>query len=511
MISNQFLRNLNYKKNNMKIKLQFLAAIILLSLVSNAQYQTGKKTITYTDPDRNNRQIETVIYYPSTTGGTDAAIASGQFPAIIFGHGTAMADPNLYLYFLEALPTYGYIVLFPTTESASPPIASPNHEAFGLDLKFLNLKIKSENTNSGSLFFNHVTDKTAIIGHSLGGKATLIGAANNNEVTTIVTLCAALSNPPWPYGGGYDAITNSIPYITVPSLVVDAEFDCVVESDAGRHLTYELLNVDCKTYVSINGGGHCYMASSDASSCETAEGWMGGNCESSFTISREQQNQTVLDILLPYFGYYLLEDEASYSEFLCYITTSNAVISERSCDLPDAEISGIDINNVVEDITVPYGTSLSTATNLLAQQITIDDIYGVTHNVNLSWSVSGYNGNIAGDYNASGNFNLPACIVQTSPPTNLNVEATITVEENTSGIPLLQINGISLYPNPISDFLFYDKSEISDDNYLEIYNIYGELILREYIENKGSINLSNLSSGMYMIKVRDSYLKLIKN
>jgi len=495
----------------MRKRILLISFLILFGYVSNAQYLTGQKIIIYTDPSRDNREIETYIYYPSLTGGTDADIASGQFPAVIFGHGTSMGDPELYLYFLEALPTYGYIVLFPTTENDSPPISAPDHEAFGLDLKFLNSHIKSENTNSSSFFFNHVTDKTAIIGHSLGGKGTLIGAANNTDVTTIVTLCAALSDPPWPYGGGYDAINNSIPYITVPSLVVDAEFDCVVESDAGRHLTYELLSVDCKTYVNINGGGHCYMASSDASSCETAEGTFGGNCEGDFTISREEQNATVLDIVLPYFEYYLLENTEAYSEFLCYINTSDAVVSERSCDLPDAEISGIDINNVVENISVPYGTNQTTATSQLAQQITIDDIYGVTHDVGLNWSVQDYNGNIPGDYNATGTFGLPDCIVQTTPSTALSVEAIITVEENTSGNHFIKINEISLFPNPVSDCLYYTNDKTTHEEYIEIYDIYGKLVISEQLKNNCSIDMSNISSGIYLIKLCNNYIKIIKN
>jgi len=494
----------------MKKRFLVLLLLILLSYISNAQYLTGQKTITYTDPDRDDREIETYIYYPSLTGGTDADIAAGQFPAVIFGHGTSMGDPELYLYLLEALPTYGYIVLFPTTENDSPPMSAPDHEAFGLDLKFLNLKIKSENTNASSFFYNHVTERTAIMGHSLGGKGTLIAAANNTEVTTIVTLCAALADPPAPYSGGYDVINNSIPYITVPSLVVDAEFDCVVESDAGRHLTYELLNIDCKTYVNINGGGHCYMASHDGSSCETAEGTFGGNCSGDFTITREEQNATVLDIILPYFGYYLLENEASYSEFLCYINTSDAVISERDCNLTDAEISGVDIFNDVEDISVVYGTDQTVATSQLAQQITIDDIYGVTHNVNLSWLVAGYNATIPGDYNATGSFTLPDCIVQTTPPTSLNVEAIITVLENASSAQLLKTDQISVYPNPANDNIFYEVNKSDDDEYLEIYNIYGSLVITTKVENHGYINISTLEAGIYMIKFRGGFMKITK-
>jgi hypothetical protein len=316
----------------MKTKTLIFILLLLVSLILKSQtYMLGYQNMSAHDDSRD-RDISTIVYYPSDVGGETAAISDGVFPAIIFGHGTAMADETLYDYIYEALVSEGYIVMFPTTEDDSPPLGAPNHEAFGLDLQYLNFMIKFENMNSGSFFFGHVSDRTAIIGHSLGGKGTLIAAANNTEVTTIVTLCAALSDPPIPYSSsGYDAINNSLPYVTVPSLVIDTEFDCVVPEDEGQHLTYELLDVDCKTYVNIIGGGHCYMASHDGSSCETAEGWLGGNCSDDFTITREEQNNIVIDLLLPYFNYMLKDDVVSMNEFLNYISTSTDVSSERYC------------------------------------------------------------------------------------------------------------------------------------------------------------------------------------
>ena len=189
-------------------------SIISTSFVLNAQtYSVGYKSMNAHDANRD-RDIPTTIYYPSDVEGENAAISDGVFPAVIFGHGTGMADESLYDYIYEALVSEGYIVLFPKTEGGMPPLSTPKHEPFGLDLKYLNFVIKFENTNPGAFFNGHVSDKTAIIGHSLGGKGTLIAAANNTDVTTIITLCAALSNPPWPFAGnGYDVVNNSLPYL----------------------------------------------------------------------------------------------------------------------------------------------------------------------------------------------------------------------------------------------------------------------------------------------------------
>lgn len=489
---------------NMKIKLQFLSLFVLISMAMNAQYQVGEKTVIYTDPNRDNREIECVIYYPATVGGVDAAIASGTFPAIIFGHGTAMADPTLYQYLWDALPAAGYICLVPTTEDASPPLGAPDHESFGLDLRFINLQIKAENDNVASFFFNHVTERTAIMGHSLGGKGTLIAAANNNDLTTIVTLCAALGDPPWPYdGNGYDVINNSLPFITVPSLVVDTEFDCVVPVDEGQFVTYELLNVDCKTYVKILGGGHCYMASSDASSCETAEGWMGGNCEGDFTISRADQNQTVLDIILPYFEFMLKDVAIAEDEFLTYITSSPEVTYIRDCEIPDPQIDEIDIYNNVANINVPYGTPQNTAISQLVQTTTISDTDAGTHVVNLNWSVAGYNANVPSGYLATGTFTLPAGVIQTTPPTTLSVTATITVDEFVSTPQFTSNEGLSVFPNPAKEILFYKLNSSNDDSMLSIYNVCGQLIIEIIPEFEGTIDIKDLKPGIYIVKFQN--------
>lgn len=493
----------------MRKNLQLTAILMMISLFAFSQYQVGQKVITYTDPDRGDREIETYIFYPSTTGGVDAPIASGEFPAIIFGHGTAMADIELYQYLWDALPVEGYICLVPTTEGGSPPLSAPDHEEFGLDLKFLNVKIKSEDLNSSSFFFNHVTANTALLGHSVGGKAVLIAAANNTDLTTIVTLTAALGNPPWPYDGyGYDAITNSLPYITVPSLVVDTEFDCVVPDDEGHQMTYDLIPAECKTYVKIFGGGHCYMASSDASSCESTEGWIGGNCEGDFTITREEQNQTVLDIIIPYFEYMLKNVAIAEDEFLAYITTSPEVTYLRDCETPDPTIEDIDLYSAVENITVAYGTSEVTAKSQLVQNIYISDSEGGTHNVVLSWTVAGYNANVAATYVATGSFTLPAGVIQTTPPTTLSVTATITVQPFVSTPTFDSEEDFAIFPNPASEKVYFKILSPENDEVIEIFTIFGSLVKQHKITENETIDISDLSSGMYIVRFRDKLIKL---
>jgi len=92
-------------------------------------------------------------------------------------------------------------------------------------------------------------------------------------------------------------------------------------------------------------------------------------------------------------------------------------------------IVGIDIYEEVEDITVPFATSEIEAINQLVEEITISDSDGGEHVVILDWTVENYNGEISGQYNATGTFTIPFGVDQTDPATDLVVNAVITVED----------------------------------------------------------------------------------
>ena len=64
----------------------------------------------------------------------------------------------------------------------------------------------------------------------------------------------------------------------------------------------------------------------------------------------------------------------------------------------------------------------------------------------------------------------------------------------------------SIYPNPATDRLnlqFPDQIGIADYNY-EIYTSIGSLVSAGQITNNGSIDVSNLVTGMYYLRMRDS-------
>lgn len=88
----------------------------------------------------------------------------------------------------------------------------------------------------------------------------------------------------------------------------------------------------------------------------------------------------------------------------------------------------------------------------------------------------------------------------------------MTDEQLSLSVPELEHDAISIFPNPANDYINI-KSEI-DINLVEIYSLQGQKIISYKKQN--SIDVSNLSNGIYFLKVidnsmRERIIKLIKN
>lgn len=71
-------------------------------------------------------------------------------------------------------------------------------------------------------------------------------------------------------------------------------------------------------------------------------------------------------------------------------------------------------------------------------------------------------------------------------------------------------SGLCIYPNPASDMLKVEVEAIPDDNKLVISDIAGRIVMSSTItELVTDINVSDLESGVYFVRVGDSYNKLV--
>jgi dienelactone hydrolase len=246
------------------------------TLVSQAQtFPVGHMSINFKDATRTGgfsisggiampgtgRNIGTEVYYPATVAGNNTAVANGQFPVVVFGHGFAMtwdSYDNIY----NRLAALGFIVLLPRTESSIFP--TPNHANFADDLKLLatqGLLLNTTSTPTALATFNgKVLQKSAIGGHSMGAGCSYIAAQNNSTVTCIFNLAAATSNT-----AGISSVAGAS-LVTVPALVISGEKDNVADTTV-QNSHYNPTASTIKFHSIIKDVTHCDFGNGTSGTC----------------------------------------------------------------------------------------------------------------------------------------------------------------------------------------------------------------------------------------------------
>lgn len=320
-----------------------LTAIILFlftnlySTVSAQPYAIGLRTATFVDAARSNRNIAVEVRYPATSTGTNTAFASGQFPVIVFGHGFSMGIAA-YTNIWQFLVPQGYVVVMVNTETG----LSPNHDNFGKDLAFCVNQMQLETANNSSPYFGKLTDRTAIMGHSMGGGCTVLAAANNNSITTIVGLAAAETNP---------SAAAAAATVSVPALIVAGQNDCVTPQSDHQIPIYNALPV-CKYYAEIKDGIHCDFTNGNgafpgnpAFNCYFG-GVTCGNGNGS-NANQATQQARMEAIVLPWLNFWLKDNCTAWTTFTDALpNTANYSSYQSSCTdpLPTAVITYVPTN-----------------------------------------------------------------------------------------------------------------------------------------------------------------------
>lgn len=325
--------------------LHFLFSLLLIAPLA-VLAQVGHTTITFNDPDRTGgfgsgggpgRQIQTEIYYPADENGDDVAVSDGAYPLVVFGHGFVMAW-DAYQNVWEDLVAEGYVVCFPRTEGNF----SPSHGDFGLDLALVANSMLDESDDPNSLFFESVTGKRAIMGHSMGGGATFLGAAAVG-VDAIIGLASAETNP---------SAIAAAEMVTAPLLMFSGGGDAVTPPEDHQIPIYNAAAAMCKYHVTITGGGHCYFANSNFN-CDTGEFVSG----SDITVSREEQQETAMDYIVPWLDRWLKDSEPAFQQFVDLTFSDDRTTFVENCvvlGVDDASVNALSVfpNPVTDQLRV---------------------------------------------------------------------------------------------------------------------------------------------------------------
>jgi pimeloyl-ACP methyl ester carboxylesterase len=291
--------------------MRLIAVIVVSCCTANLiAQQIGHSTVTFTDASRGNRQIQTEVYYPATTAGNNTPILQGVFPLVVCGHGFVMTW-SAYENIWTTLVPEGYIVAFPTTEGGISPV----HSDFGMDLKYLVSAMQGGGAGA-SVPASSVGPKSAIMGHSMGGGASFIAAANNPGITTMVSFAAANTNP---------SSVSAAQQVTVPTLLFSGTNDCVTPPAQQQDIIYDSTAAAFKTQVYITGGGHCYFADYNFN-CAFGE----ATCSPSPTITRAEQQSTTSAFLKLWLAYFLKGDCGKAQEFQDSLVSSPGISYRQS-------------------------------------------------------------------------------------------------------------------------------------------------------------------------------------
>lgn len=461
--------------------MKFLFSVIIFSTVHLflAQYQVGHTTITFNDPARTGgfgsgggagRQIQTEVYYPATTAGDNVAVASGQFPVITFGHGFAMAW-DAYTNIWQHYVNRGYILAFPRTEGGLIP--GPSHGDFGTDLKQVSDKMLALNSNTSSIFNGKILQKAAIMGHSMGGGASFLAAANNTNIETVIGLAPAETTP--------SAIAVA-PDVSVPALVFSGSADGVTPPAEHHIPIYQGLNSTCKSFVSITGGAHCYYANTNFN-CDFGEGTSSPN----ISITRAEQQTTTFAILDPWLDFKLKGICDAYGAFLLAIESQPGTINETICpSLPSVTI----INDPNQGSGV-YCSSLQ--------------------GNSYQWYMD--NQPIVGE--TSQCYNIPVDLgatyqVEVFFENGCVYSAPITFE---SGVEEVNLKNVQVFPNPTSSELTFKSEELIME--LLIKDAMGkEVYFNRIYSDNFQLNL-NVLPGIYLAEIKTArgkvYIRFARN
>ena len=301
--------------------------LFFIGAISVAQpFLIGHKQKAFIDASRSNRSIDTEIYYPANSNGDNVPIANGTFPILVFGHGFVMTWDS-YDYLWNGIVPSGYILVFPKSEGSF----SPSHTDFGKDIAFLVDAMKLEGLNQSSSFYNAISDKSAAMGHSMGGGSAFLSIQYNTSITALATLAAAVTNP--------SSITAA-PGIQIPSLTIAGANDCIAPTEVHQTPMYAALSSSCKTYVNLLDASHCQFAGTSFT-CSIGE----ATCLPASAISADVQHNLTLQLLLPWLANYLKNDCEAGTQFQEFIANNSALTLEQNCSIACNQAGLIQIQN----------------------------------------------------------------------------------------------------------------------------------------------------------------------
>jgi predicted dienelactone hydrolase len=280
------------------------------------KYSIGSTSRTFYGSPGSAEPIPVYVYYPAENQGIDTAVSEGCFPLVIFSHGYQQS-PEDYYYISEALVPEGYIVALSDNFSNAAII---NIDEYAADINFVLEELYNLAKGDDPVLGSHISATSALLGHSTGGGATVIAAADSvadavRQANTIAILA--------PLGQTFLTITGTDPYtaagdVEAPALIFAGGKDCICPSESHADLIYDNLDTTNVNYLlTIKDGDHCGFSDVEGPGnilCDSTELTFCLLLQGE-TIDPIEQNRLTARILKPWLDHFLKDDSDAWLTF----------------------------------------------------------------------------------------------------------------------------------------------------------------------------------------------------
>ncbi|MGE0143620.1 MAG: alpha/beta hydrolase family protein [Planctomycetota bacterium] len=217
---------------------------------NDGPYAAGSRTLSVPGRPGGNNSVTLQVWYPAQSAGANAPIEPTALPAplVVFGHGFSLSA-GLYDSLYRHLATHGFVVAGVATEEG---LLTGNLPRFVNDFAATVTGMRAAASDPSSPFLGAVAADTRAnaAGHSFGGAAAIVAAADHPDLFASVTPMAATSTSPQ----GVD-ILGAARRLGVPVLHLGASADTIVPPPQNLDPLFQATPGD-SLLVEILGGNH---------------------------------------------------------------------------------------------------------------------------------------------------------------------------------------------------------------------------------------------------------------
>lgn len=239
----------------------------------------------------NSSTFGALLFYPATKSATNALPdrRGAPYPIVSFGHGF-MCPPALYAVTMRHLASWGFIVI--ATESALELF--PSHAEYASDMRLCLHWLAGQGAQPAGDWSGLISsNRWGISGHSMGGGAGILAAADEPAIRAVANMAAAETRP---------SAIDSIARIRAPVCLIAGSQDALVPPDKHTHPMYENANTP-RLFPLILGGSHCGFVDVPLPDFACDEG----------ALPRPVQLAQSRALLAAFFRLYLCDDTSAWS------------------------------------------------------------------------------------------------------------------------------------------------------------------------------------------------------